>query len=140
MEESPPDSGKPPRNSAAGRSFNAIPEGLLRYLEARGVLLSIEGQEAAQQLSKVIFRGVVAAILGLSGWLMLMVGIMSYLVVKLEWTWGLATVVGALANLLLATFIAFDVSRRLATARWFEHTLNEFGKDRKWLEQLNDRH
>ncbi len=140
MEESPPDTEKAARSNAGERSFGAIPAGLLKYLEARGVLLSIEGQEAVQQLLRILLRAVLAAIFGLGGWMMLMAGIVSYLALQQEWTWTRATVAGGMINLVLAAAFAFAAWRRLGSARWFEHTLNEFGKDRKWLDQLNDKH
>ncbi|MCE9518737.1 MAG: phage holin family protein [Verrucomicrobia bacterium] len=136
MEQSPPDTEKKTRSSAGGHSFSTIPNGLLRYLEARGVLLSVEGQEAAQHLLRVVFLSVIAAIFGLSAWLLLMVSSVCYLAEKSGWTWVQATVAGGLVNLILASIFAFAAWRRLSAARWFEHTINEFGKDRKWLEQL----
>ncbi len=140
MEEPPPDPEKKFRSHAGGSSYSAIPAGLLRYLEARGVLLSVEGQEAAQHLLRVVFWSVVAAIFGLSAWLLLMAGGVCYLADKSGWTWVQATVAGGLANLILTAVCVVAFWRRLSSARWFEHTLSEFGKDRKWLEQLNDKH
>lgn len=140
MEESPPDLGKDSRNSAGARRFEALPEMALRYLEARGILLSVEGQEAVQHLLSVVLRGVIGAIFAFTGWLLLMAAVVAYLESETGWSWVLVTAVVGLVNLILAGIFAFAASHRLGTARWFEHTLSEFGKDRAWLGQLNDRH
>ena len=140
MEEPPPDTGKAARSSAGSRQFWTLPDALLRYLEARGVLISIEAQEAAQYLLRVVFRGVLAAIFGFTGWLMLMGGIVSYLALSKGWSWTQVTVAVGLVNLVLAVIFALGAYRLISSTRWFEHTLKEFGKDRAWLGRLNDKH
>lgn len=140
MEEALQDTRTDSRGSAGARGFAALPDALLRYLEARGVLLTIEGREAAQQLLCVVFRGVLAAILGFTGWLLLMVAVTGYLAASRGWSWPQVAAAVGLANLVLAIAFASAASRRISSARWFEHTLSEFEKDRAWLGQLNDRH
>jgi len=140
MEEASQDTRTDRRGGAGARGIAVLPDALLRYLEARGVLLTVEGREAAQQLLSVVFRGVLAAILGFTGWLLLMVAVTGYLAAAKGWSWPQVAAAVGLANLVLAIAFAFAASRRISSARWFEHTLNEFGKDRAWLGQLNDRH
>lgn len=135
MEESSQEIGKDPRGGGG-----ALSGALLRYLEARGVLLSVEGQEAARHLLCVVFRGVLAAIFGFTGWLLLMVSVAGYLAATRGWSWPQLLAAVGLANLVVAIAFAFAASRRMSSARWFEHTLSQFGKDRAWLGQLNDRH
>jgi uncharacterized membrane protein YqjE len=140
MEEAPQDIRGGSRGAADARRSGMLPEALLRYLEARGVLLSVEGQEAAQHLLRAVFRTVLAAIFGFTGWLMLMAGVVGYLAVTKGWPWAPVTAAVGLGNLVLALVAAFAAARRITATRWFEHTLSEFGKDRAWLGQLNDRH
>lgn len=139
MEESPQDTSGDARGGAGARQPGALPDALLRYLEARGVLLSVEGQEAAQHLLCVVFRGVLAAIFGFTGWLLLMVSVAACLVAAKGWPWPQVGAAVGLANLILAIGFGLAASRRISSARWFEHTLSEFGKDRTWLGQLNER-
>jgi uncharacterized membrane protein YqjE len=139
MEEPPPDTGKGARGNGGARHSGVLPDALLRYLEARGVLLSLEGQEAAQHLLCVVFRGVLAAIFGFTGWLLLMAGLVSFLALGRGWPWTEVTAAVGLVNLVVAAAFAFAASRRIRATRWFEHTLGEFGKDRAWLEQLNEK-
>ena len=84
MEEAPQEPGK----AVGGAATASVPAALLRYLEARGVLLSVEGQEAAQGLLQALFRGVLAAICGFTGWLLLMGGLVFVLVVRGRWPWA----------------------------------------------------
>ena len=140
MEEPPPEIGRATRSSAGAHHFGALGEALLRYVEARGVLLSVEGQEAVQHVLGVMLRGVLAAIFGFTGWLLLMVGVVSCLTVRTGWSWGQVTVAVGLGNLILAMLLAYAALRRVHATRWFEHTLSEFRKDRAWLGQLNDGH
>lgn len=139
MEEKPPETGDAPRGARVFRRFGGLLEPLLRYLEARGVLVSIEAQEAAQHLLRAVLRAAIAAMLAFSGWVMLMFSLAHYLHDSLGWSWaGVGFVVG-LGNLLLAGLVALAAWRCLTSARWFEHTLKEFGKDRAWLGRLNDK-
>ena len=140
MEDTPPDSGTAARGGRASRRFGGLPEALLRYLEARGVLLTVETQEAAQNLLRAVFRGTLAALFGFTGWVLLMFALANLLNESLGWSWVHVGVAVGLGNLVIAAAFAFAASRRLSSARWFEHTLKEFGKDRAWLGKLNDRH
>lgn len=139
MEQPPTEPGtQASGRGAAGRS-GLIPLALLRYLEARGVLFTIEGREAALELAASLIRGAVAAIFALTGWLLLMAGAAGWWARSAGWPWSKAAVFLGLIHLALAGAAAFAVSRRLTGARWFEQSLNEFAKDRAWLAQLNDR-
>lgn len=140
MEPTSTEPGAAARNGADSRNFGALPVALLRYLEARGVLLSVETQEAVLHLLRVAMRAAVAAILGFTGWLFLMVSLAWYLTTKYGWSWPEVMVALGGGNLVLATIFAFTASRKVIATRWFEHTLNEFAKDRAWLGQLNDKH
>ncbi len=140
MEEAPQDSGKAFPGGAASHALGSMPAAVLRYLEARGILLSVEGQEAAQSIFQAVFRGAIGAIFGFTGWLLLMTGLVILLVMRADWSWAMATVVVGLVNLVFAAVFAYAASRRITATRWFEQTLSELGKDRAWLAQLSDKH
>ncbi|HEY2573136.1 MAG TPA: phage holin family protein [Verrucomicrobiaceae bacterium] len=140
MEEAPQESEKTFRGGAGAHALGSLPAALLRYLEARGVLLSVEGQEAAQSLLQAVFRGAMAAIFGFTGWLLMMAGLVIILVTRVDWSWAQAAVAVGLVNLVCATVFAYAASRRITATPWFQHTLSELGKDRAWLAQWSDKH
>lgn len=113
------------------------PEGLsaslVAYVEARSVLLSIEAQEAVQQVMRTLVFAVVGSIAALTGWMLMVAALVGYVVNESGWHWLKAlTVVGG-GNLLMALLFFFAMAKRLAAMRWFADTLNEFKKDRTWL-------
>ena len=140
MEEAAPDQGGVPQGSPPPRVPRGLPAALLRYLEARGVLVSIEAQEAFQQMVGVIVAGVIAAALAFAGWLMLVTGAIWMLAKMTGWEWQKLAVAAGGVHVVVALFFLGIMMRRLSHGRWFEHTMNEFSKDRAWLANLDDRH
>lgn len=139
MEETPTETGDAARGARVFHRFGGLVDVLLRYVEARGLLVSIEAQEAVEHLLRAAFRAAIAAVLAFSGWAMLMFALAHFLHDSRGWTWATVGVSVGLGNLLLAGGFAFAAWRRLTAARWFDNTLKEFGKDRAWLGQLNDK-
>lgn len=125
----------PPENQAVGTEGSArgLSEPLLAYLEARGVLLTIEAQEAFAQVLRVLAFATVAAISAFTGWLLLVAGIVSTLVSHSHWTWEKAMAVVGAVHLFIAIVFAVAMRNRLAQIEWFSDTLREFKKDRAWL-------
>lgn len=129
MDAAPPDN--PPLVKEG--AVHGLSEPLLGYLEARGVLLTLEAQEAFAQVVRVLAFAAVAVITAFTGWLLLAAGVVSVLVSQSHWTWEkAATVVGAV-HLLIAVVFAIAMRNRLAEIEWFPDTLREFKKDRAWL-------
>ncbi len=120
----------------AGRK---LPASVLRYLEARGVLVTIEAQEAFQQVLRALALGTVAVVLGFTGWLLVMAGAVTVLAAKTGWSWMMASVILGSAHVLLGVLLFMLLMSRLSRTRWFEQTMNEFGKDRKWLAHHNEK-
>ncbi len=120
----------------AGRK---LPASVLRYLEARGVLVTIEAQEAFQQILRALALGTVAVVLSFTGWLLVMAGVVALLVAKTGWSWMKASVLVGGAHVLLGVLLFMLLMKRLTRTRWFEQTMNEFGKDRKWLAHHNEK-
>ncbi len=116
-----------------------LPASVLRYLEARGILVTIEAQEAFQQVLRALVIGTVALVLGFTGWILLMAAAVAILASKAGWSWTKASALLGGAQVLFGALLLLLLMRRLTRTRWFEHTLNEFGKDRKWLAHHNEK-
>jgi len=123
-----PDSPKAPPMPSHGLS-----EPLLRYLEARGILLTLEAQEALGQVVRVLIFVGLAGFAVLVGWLLLASVVADLLMTQARWPWQAAA--GAIAgfHLVLAVIFLLATRNRLASMRWFGDTINEFRKDRAWL-------
>jgi uncharacterized membrane protein YqjE len=112
---------------------------LLRYFEARGILLSIEAQEAFRQVLSSVVWCVVALVFAFTGWLLVVSSAVA-LVSKLRgWPLAQTALVAGGLHVLFAVIVFVVVMRRLSTGRWFAHTMNEFQKDREWLAQQNEK-
>ncbi|MEY4484437.1 MAG: hypothetical protein RL693_1889 [Verrucomicrobiota bacterium] len=106
---------------------------LARYLDARGVLLSLEAQEAASHLGKIIIQAFVAIIAAFTGWLLVVSALVSALTHLLGCHWHTSALLVGGANVLLAVVLVFLIKNRLTSARWFADTVQEFKRDREWL-------
>ncbi len=115
----------------------AEPEGLrsslARYLDARGVLLSLEAQEAASHVGKIIIQVCVALIAAFTGWLVMVTALVSVLSLCLDWHWHYSALIVGGANIVLALVLVFLIKHRLTSASWFADTLHELKRDREWL-------
>lgn len=129
MDTAPPVS-KP---SAAPQSQEGLSSSLAAYLEARSVLLTIEAQEAVQQVLRTLVFAIIGAITALTGWGLVVAALIGLLVEQSGWHWLKAAMVVGGGNLLVAFIFLLAMSKRLSSMRWFADTLNEFKKDRAWL-------
>jgi uncharacterized membrane protein YqjE len=121
------------------RLLRGLPASLLVYLEARGVLLTIEAREAFDHLVRSAAWGAVAAMLAFSGWLPLMAALIWLGTGWTGWQWWEVSLVAGGAHLVLAACVFLIVMRRLRGVRLFEHTVHQFRKDREWLGKLRDK-
>jgi uncharacterized membrane protein YqjE len=117
--------------------FRGLSEPLLRYLEARGVLLTIEAHEALQQVMRILIFGVLAAAAVFMAWVLLTAALVHLIMDKAGWHWVKAVSVLGVAHLGLAAVFLFVARNRLGALRLFAETLNEFKKDRAWLASPN---
>ena len=106
---------------------------LLQYLEARGVLLSIEAREVFLQIVRVTVLAGITAFSAFTGWLLLNAALLSVLMDRFDWTWQKAACILGAGHFLLALLSFAVVRSRLTAVQWFADTLNEFKKDRAWL-------
>lgn len=129
MDTAPPVS-KP---SPAPHPPEGLSSSLAAYLEARSVLLTIEAQEAVQQVLRTLVFAIIGGITALTGWGLVVAALIGLLVEKSGWHWMKAAMAVGGGNLLLAFIFLLAMSKRLTSMRWFADTLNEFKKDRAWL-------
>ena len=113
---------------------------LLRYLEARGVLLTLEAQEAFQHVLSSVVWCAAAVIFGFTGWLLVVASAVKLVSVTKGWPLAETALGAGALHVLLAIIVFAFVMRRLTAARWFAETMNEFQKDRAWLAQQNEQH
>lgn len=110
-----------------------LTEPLLRYLEGRGLLLSLETKEALQKVVGMVVVAFVAVILIFAGWLLLATALVGWITVKLHWSWFAAAALTGGGHVLLAALLVGVTWMWFAKAVWFSETLNELKKDRAWL-------
>lgn len=107
---------------------------ILKYLEGRGLLLSIEAREALQHVIVLVIWLAVAVVAVFAGWLLLATALVGVLTSYLGWFWVKATAIAGAAHLLVAITAGLVMWQRLTRTRWFFDTLNELKKDRAWLQ------
>lgn len=125
----------PPENPhlQGATASRGLSEPLLRYLEARGVLLTLEAQEAlGHTLRLLAFVGVACSSLFV-GWLLLTGVAADFLMQQAKWSWQQAVAALGGFHLFIAVVFLLIAKSRLGAVRWFGDTLNEFKKDRTWL-------
>ncbi|HSI61720.1 MAG TPA: phage holin family protein [Candidatus Saccharimonadia bacterium] len=112
---------------------SGLSEPFLRYLEARGILLTLEGQEALGQIVRVLVFVGLAGFAVLIGWLLLTGLAVDLVMTQAHWSWQQAALALAGFHLVIAFIFLLATRNRLASMRWFGDTINEFRKDRAWL-------
>jgi uncharacterized membrane protein YqjE len=108
-------------------------EPLLKYLEGRGLLLSIEAKEAVAQASWLLVLAAVCCVTLFVAWSMLATALVGALVTMLDWNWVKAVTVAGAVHLLLTAVGAALIWWKAARGGWFVETFNELKKDRLWL-------
>lgn len=131
-----PQPSRPPQVPPAPEGLTAS---LAAYLEARSVLLSIEAQEAVQQVLRLLVFVVIGSIAALTGWMLVVAALVGLIMDQAGWHWLKATTVVGGANLFVAFLFLLAMAKRVARMNWFTDTLNEFKKDRAWLARQTGR-
>ncbi|MBL9180387.1 MAG: phage holin family protein, partial [Verrucomicrobiaceae bacterium] len=103
------------------------------YLEARGRLLHIEGQEAGGRLSNLTGIFMLAMTSLMIGWMLAAPALVWIIAETNGWPWTRVALAGAGIHLLLGLIFLAGLKSRLRGMRLFEETFNQFQRDREWL-------
>lgn len=137
MQSALPPSGQeyqPPPKNGGGITAN-----LLRYLEARSLLLSLEAQEATQTLLRAAIYFVLGVIISVTAWLLLTTGCVFLVMNKAGWSAMKSFFIIGGAQGILALLLFILAALRIKSTHWFSETINEFKNDRKWLATQADK-
>jgi uncharacterized membrane protein YqjE len=111
--------------------------GLLRavalYIEARGRLLQIEGQEAGARLSGSVGFFMVTLACFIIGWLLAAPALVWLISQRMSWEWPYVALAAAALHLVAGLILLVMLKTRLRGLRIFEETFNQFRLDREWL-------
>ncbi len=111
--------------------------GLLRsvalYIEARGRLLHIEGQEAGSRLSGLSGMFVLAFAAFVIGWMLAAPALVWIIADSNGWHWTRVALAGAGIHLFLGLLLLAGLKSRLRGLHLFEESFNQFRRDREWL-------
>ncbi|MES2661409.1 MAG: YhjD/YihY/BrkB family envelope integrity protein [Verrucomicrobiota bacterium] len=108
---------------------------VLGYLEARGLLASIEAREALQHLIWLGIALAAAVVAAFAGWLLLATALVGWLTGIFGWSWVKAAGITGGAHVVAALAMALLMRQRLRKTLWFTNTLNELKQDRSWLKE-----
>ncbi|MCB1275769.1 phage holin family protein [Prosthecobacter sp.] len=115
----------------------ASASGLLRsialYVEARGRLLHIEGQEAGARLSGMIGMFMLGLAALIIGWMLAAPALVWIIAETNGWHWTRVALAGAGIHLFLALLLLAGLKSRLRSTQFFEDSFNQFRRDREWL-------
>jgi uncharacterized membrane protein YqjE len=125
-------SGTPPapeeRASATG-----LLRALALYIEARGRLLHIEGQEAGSHIAGLTGLFMLALSACVIGWMLAAPALVWIIADASGWHWTRVALAGAGIHLALGLLLLAGLKYRLRGMQLFEETFNQFRRDRAWL-------
>jgi len=111
--------------------------GLLRavalYIEARGRLLHIEGQEAGNRLTNLSGMFMLAFAAFVIGWMLAAPALVWIIADANGWHWARVALAGAGIHLFIGVLLLAGLKSRLRGMQLFEETFNQFRRDREWL-------
>ncbi|MFZ2282136.1 MAG: phage holin family protein [Prosthecobacter sp.] len=111
--------------------------GLLRavalYIEARGRLLHIEGQEAGSRLTNLSGMFMLAFAAFVIGWMLAAPALVWIIADSNGWHWTRVALAGAGIHLFLGVLLLAGLKSRLRGMQLFEESFNQFRRDREWL-------
>jgi membrane protein len=108
-------------------------EPILKYLEGRGVLISIEAKEALVQAAGLLILAAICCVTLFVAWTLLAVALVGLLMHHFDWHWLKAVSVTGGIHVLVTVAAGVLIWRRAAHGAWFAETFNELKKDRIWL-------
>jgi len=108
-------------------------ESALKYLEARGLLLSLEAKEAFVTSVGLVVLALTAVIVIFAAWLLLATAFVGWLTSFMGWNWVNAAAAAGVLHVILAIVIIGLTWWKFGRAAWFGATINELKEDRLWL-------
>ncbi|MCB1130497.1 MAG: phage holin family protein [Verrucomicrobiae bacterium] len=124
----------PPEREPSSSGPTSWAEALGGLVQSRIGIIRIEAGEAARTTVRRAVFAAVAALAALFAWALLIAGLVGLVVLLAGWPWPYV-MLGAAGIHLVAAIIAIIAMRRPASPA-FPLTLEEFKKDRAWLETL----
>lgn len=120
-----------------GLEERASASGLLRsialYVEARGRLLHIEGQEAGAKAAGLVGMFIFALAALIIGWMLAAPAAVWIIAEKNGWHWTHVALAGAGIHLLLGLLLIIGLKSRLRSFRPFDESFQQLSRDRDWL-------
>lgn len=111
--------------------------GLLRaialYVEARGRLLHIEGQEVGARLSGLTGMFMLSLAAFIIGWMLAAPALVWLIAESNDWPWTYVALTGAGIHVCIGLLFLAGLKSRLRGLQFFEETFNQFRRDREWL-------
>lgn len=120
-----------------GHEERASASGLLRsialYIEARGRLLHIEGQEAGTRVAGMAGLFMFSLTALIIGWMLGAPALVWIIAEKSGWHWTKVALAGAGIHLVLGLLLLAGLKARLRSFRLFEESFQQLRQDREWL-------
>jgi len=123
------------RNPGVGAPIgrHRLVQPLLKYLEGRGLLASLEAKEAFQNMVNILIAALASVIAVFASWLLLATALVGTLTYLLKWHWiGAAAATGGL-HVVLAIVLCGITWKKYSGTTWFAETISELRKDRLLL-------
>lgn len=124
----------PPSFAFGGASSHKLMAPLLKYLEARGLILSLEAKDALRQSVGLLTGAAIIAVATLAAWILLVTAFIGFLVQLLNWDWMPVVALTGGIHLLLIVGVALWIWQSFKGMTWFNHSIKELKKDRQWLQ------
>jgi len=103
------------------------------YVEARGRLLHIEGQEVGTRLSGMTGMFMLSLAAFIIGWMLATPALVWLIAESNGWSWTYVALTGAGIHLFIGLLLLAVLKSKLRGLQFFEETFNQFRFDREWL-------
>ena len=124
----------PPSFAFGGASSHKLMAPMLKYLEARGLILSLEAKDALRQSVSLVTGVAVIAVATLAAWILLVTALIGFLVQLLNWDWMPVMALTGGIHVLFIGGVGLWIWQRFKGMTWFNHSIKELKKDRQWLQ------
>lgn len=125
--------GTPPPAAEEHASATGLLRAIALYVEARGRLLHIEGQEVGVRLSGLTGMFMLSLAAFVIGWMLAAPALVWLVAESNGWRWTHVALTGAGIHLFIGLLLLAGLKSRLRGLRLFEETFNQFRRDREWL-------